>query len=67
MMWKSEASKRGFAMNSTIYRGYDIQGPSATGRYYIYKDGKEIYSMTATEEQVCDWIDRDKRKNNAKA
>lgn len=48
-------------MVNITYRGYEIK-QGQTGRYFIYKDGKEIYSMTATEEQVYDWIDKEKRR-----
>lgn len=48
-------------MINKIYRGYDIKQNPMTARWFIYKDGVEVYSMTATEEQVCDWIDKHKR------
>lgn len=50
-------------MEKKIYRGYDIT-QSPTGRWFIYKDGVEVYSMTSTEEEVYNWIDKDKRKQS---
>lgn len=55
-------------MADKIYRGYEIKLGGGTGtRYFIYdKNGVEVYSMTATEEEVYDWIDKEKRKETSK-
>lgn len=59
------STSEGVKMNQQIYRGYDIKGPSETGRYYISLNGVEIYSITATEDEVYAWIDAEKRKQSA--
>lgn len=47
-----------------IYRGYEFD-VNTNGRYFISKDGREVYSMTTnSEEDVYDWIDREIRRIN---
>ncbi len=51
-------------MTMFVYRGYDIK-TGASGRFHIYKGEVEVYSMTATLDDVHDWIDRAIRKSRA--